>query len=405
MPNDLKAIAGWTLDEAARLTVNRDVLAAFAAADKAWLGAGAQQRLVTLSSYVAGEEATAINADTREKIGLRNAKVAAESRVLSELQSHLRTGRLVAWGRRGSPLAGLQAIPSSGWDALSFGAVYPAVLTEMTSAKTQIFDVRVYPIIHSDDAATRLSECSIVEAFQKCVRQDPEFAAASKLIRDRSRFESLIKDGNYPAFTSHCRWPLDVTTKDLASDFVDPGYYIPGMDLPKVTPDVERAASIVVDRWQRLRQRLVNGELLAQGTYASSGEHRPIDRFQWARAGVVLDVASGDFLELESQKYVVRWSGISLVRGSIGSGLLNTDKATPTGVVPPKRIKRSPKAEAVAVALRAHGLEHDPCGLSWVQITARIAGDMPEPPKTASANQALAKAVERHYERISRGGK
>jgi hypothetical protein len=101
---------------------------------------------------------------------------------------------------------------------------------------------------------------------------------------------------------------------------------------------------------------------------------------------------------------VVRWSGISLVRaGSVGSGLLNTDKAVPTGV-PPKRIKRSPKAEAVAVALRAHGLEHDPSGLSWVQITARIAGDMPEPPKTDSANQALAKAVERHYDRISRGG-
>jgi hypothetical protein len=285
MPNDLKAFAGWTLDEAARLTVDRDVLAAFTAADKAWRDAGAPQRHVTLSTYVAGEEADAANAGTREKIRLQNAKAAAERRVLSELQSHFRTGRLVAWARRGSPLADLQAIPSSGWDALSFGAVYPAVLAEMTSAKTQIFDVRVYPLIHSDDAAARLSGCSIVEAFQKCVRQDPEFAAASKLIRDRRKFEDLIKDGYYPAFTSHCRWSVDLTAKGLASDFVDPGYYITGMDLPKVTPDVERAASIIVDRWQRLRQRLVNGEILAQGTYASSGEHRPIDRFQWARAG------------------------------------------------------------------------------------------------------------------------
>jgi hypothetical protein len=70
----------------------------------------------------------------------------------------------------------------------------------------------------------------------------------------------------------------------------------------------------MVDRWQRLRQRLINGELMARGTYAQSGELRPIDQYQWARQGLSIEVQSGDLIEFENRKAIVRWSGISLVR-------------------------------------------------------------------------------------------
>jgi hypothetical protein len=220
------------------------------------------------------------------------------------------------------------------------------------------------------------------------------------------------------------KWPLDLDARELAYNFTRIGVIIIGGDsVPEPSPDpaIALTASIIADRWSRLRRRLIDGELLARGTHMPSGEFRPIDPYQWARQGPFLDVRNGDLVELVDHKPIVRWSGLSLIKpGPVSSAFLNVwpinrSTALPTeqiesgltgAEVSPKakRTKRSrPKADAVAKALKAHGLDQDPGGKPLKVIASTIAQDMSPPVRTDAEMLALIKAVERHYKRPSAG--
>src|SRR5262249_34261986 len=57
---------------------------------------------------------------------------------------------------------------------------------------------------------------------------------------------------------------------------------------------------------------LINGWIVAYGTFVRNGTFGPIHCRQWARQNLLLDVKSGDLLEAIDGRAVVQWTGIML---------------------------------------------------------------------------------------------
>jgi hypothetical protein len=62
-----------------------------------------------------------------------------------------------------------------------------------------------------------------------------------------------------------------------------------------------------------LRTILIDGKIFARGTFVKTGTVNAINRPQWARQNLWVDVRSGDLLEEENNKLVPRWTGLMLV--------------------------------------------------------------------------------------------
>ena len=402
--------AGWTLQEALERTADPD-------AWETWIKSKAAfEKVKSPPSSSPGAFALSSPPEVREH---RQRASEAWNKVEKQFRELLTSGTLVATGSRGDRSLTPTTIHSEGWRTLRFVNVETSIVREPVPTKTKLYNVRVFPLIHSEDAAARLSGCSIVQAFRKCVLQDPEVTTSSKRLRDYTRHRSVFEEGQFPGPMIDYRWPLDLTAEGLAYDFVRIGIMFIGDPLPKASPEIEHTATIMVDRWQRLRQRLIDGELMARGTYAQSGELRPIDQYQWARQGLSIEVQSGDLIEFENRKAIVRWSGISLVRPgptpiahpppdswAIGHPTVPITDQVLSGAVrteaveSAKRVRRpSPKADAVALALRMHDLDQDRDGKSWKEIASIIAPDIRPPVRTDADMLALIKAVERHFRR------
>ena len=103
-------------------------------------------------------------------------------------------GRLAAWGRSGSALAGLSPIPPSAWSHLRITNYRRSIVTELTTAKTMVLDVRIYPVLEAPNAADLLSGMTIAEAFSGFVLGDPQWTALSE--RAVAAGEGLIEPGH-----------------------------------------------------------------------------------------------------------------------------------------------------------------------------------------------------------------
>jgi hypothetical protein len=85
---------------------------------------------------------------------------------------------------------------------------------------------------------------------------------------------------------------------------------------PVVTPSrtIQCAAAAIHDRLNKLRALFAQGVLVAKGTFVTTGAVREIDRFQWERSGLQIDIQNSDLIEtryyvLESTKL---WTGVSV---------------------------------------------------------------------------------------------
>src|SRR5690242_7903602 len=63
--------------------------------------------------------------------------------LFEDLRDVLLRNRLLAWGRRSSPLVASQAIPSIAWKSLKLVSPRESTIREMTKEKTELFDVRI----------------------------------------------------------------------------------------------------------------------------------------------------------------------------------------------------------------------------------------------------------------------
>jgi hypothetical protein len=335
----------------------------------------------------------------------------AHNAIVRPLREMLLSGALVATGSHDSQTATPTTIADEEWRTLTFGDFEHSTVQEGGQTKATIYNVRCFPLIHAADVADRLSGCSIVDAFRRCILRDPELIASSKRLSSQHYDKTIFNEGRYPGAVVEFLWPLNLDAETLAYRFVSSGFIILEDPLPTVPPDVKDVAEIIVDRWARLRRRLIKGELVARGMFTRTGEVRPIEPLQWARHGLSVDVECGDLIEYQAHKPVVWWSGLSLVNpnpdGTIGCQIPNAPQAPAPisrSAAPGKSAKARPRpmANAVAHALKEKGLDQGPGERTFKQVAGIIAPLMPLPPKTEAEILALAKAVKRHYdERIA----
>src|SRR6185312_15330383 len=81
------------------------------------------------------------------------------------------------------------------------------------------------------------------------------------------------------------------------------------------SPSTKRVAEAIVDRWKALFSLLRKAHLVANGTYAATGQNTIIAPQQWLRAKAWVDVKDGDLLEEIGKDTAVRWSGVYLEAG------------------------------------------------------------------------------------------
>ncbi len=84
------------------------------------------------------------------------------------------------------------------------------------------------------------------------------------------------------------------------------------MDEPLPTPSglQETASKILSERIAALVNYLARGELIAIGTFAATGDERPVGRGQWMRKDLSVDLSNSDLCEFREHRHLVVWTGV-----------------------------------------------------------------------------------------------
>jgi hypothetical protein len=166
------------------------------------------------------------------------------------------------------------------------------------------------------DAPDQLVGLTLGEAFFKCVLQDPEVRVLAKeLPGEEIQHASIIDEGQCPGIYVEYNWPLDVTANDLAYEFVRPILIDLDEPLPKPSVEIVRWCEVVVDRLCALLSLVSSGKLVASGTHVATGNLVSIDRYQWKRRGLLLDVRNSDIWDAQIHPPILRWTGLALQAG------------------------------------------------------------------------------------------
>lgn len=295
MASGTQRFIGWPIAEAIRRCVDPDLLSHCFKSHRDWVSAGRRSRFIIRSEQIEGYDAIRHNDRERVARSLYHQKKTSYAQLLSSLRSLLRTGKLVAWGRRDSPLASPTSIPESAWNYLRISNVRRSIVVERTKAKPKVFDIRIFPIVEAPDAIERLDGKTFVEAFQICVVDDPQAAVLNK--------RAVSVGGRRAAFGydwgSH-RAALTVehgrnsTSRDVIG-------FLKQADDPVVHNREATAEEAVARRFAKLVDFLATGQLVAEGIPAGGGAIVVIPRSIWRRRQTFVDVLNGDLLELNSQ--------------------------------------------------------------------------------------------------------
>jgi hypothetical protein len=207
------------------------------------------------------------------------------------------------------------------------------------------------------DAPSRLFGLSLSDAFRQFVLEDPEISALGKMIvEEDGRHVEVFSKGQYPGPYVDFGWPLDVSASDLVFQFVRPVvFFVPGPPLPEGSEAVHRVSSLLAAKLRSLRRMLINGLVVAHGTFVNTGMFGPINRLQWARSGLLIDVKSGDLLQEINNRAAVQWSGLALespAKSELANQTAQTGaKTTPAELPPPET--------ASAAVFHVNSTEHD----------------------------------------------
>jgi hypothetical protein len=161
--------------------------------------------------------------------------------------------------------------------------------------------------------ARLLDGLSLAQAFEIFVLKDPDVtsSASSVLQHDRAH-ESVFREGQYPGPYVEYVWPLDVAGSDLAFQFVRSGAFCTTAATPVVPRVILDISEILAARIREFRELLTSGRVIAHGTFAKAGSTSEVDRLQWARRKLLIDVKNSDLVEIGSDSPIVKWTGLTL---------------------------------------------------------------------------------------------
>jgi len=263
--------SGWTLGEALQLTV-----------DPALLAAERAVQLKRPSDRFIGFAAI-IDPSPAQKLARQRYDdwTAAHGRVVRELVEHLKSDRLVAYGRPRVSTAQPIRIPASAWSILRIANWEASILKEKEQT---LYDVRIYPVLESSEVVDRLEGITMVEACREHVVGDPEAIAKSTATEGGQQFGRR--------FGSSILWPVN----DMASR-----HELDGCAGSSDKSHCQDAASHVVRRrFAAMISLLRHGSIIA---YASPGGTAasaiPVPREVWRDGLVHLDPSRGDLLKLQ----------------------------------------------------------------------------------------------------------
>jgi hypothetical protein len=204
-------------------------------------------------------------------------------------------------------------------------------------------------------SAAELNGLVFSEAFHRFVVDDSEIIDhGKKVIAENRAYRDVFEEGRFPGPVVNYRWPINVNAVELAWEFVrSPVRFIPGP--PEVPPSdsIRAACAVIVDRWSRLISLLREGSILCAGLYCRTGVHGTLNKTQWSRSGVSIDVRNGDFFD--EGKLV--WQDLTFSLPKIART---------------RKVRRKPRTDRVVQTLRQLGLEDGPGHLTLKEIADKL---------------------------------
>lgn len=168
------------------------------------------------------------------------------------------------------------------------------------------------PSLRSSDAAKLLHDMPLAEAFKAFVIHDAEVIQLSKPLSGNNRVQFMLAEGQLPGPMVDFRWPLDATPDSIAYLFVSTAVSFWEQRDPDPSSAILAISAVLAERIGALRGLLVNGELVACGTFEKTGVEGPIGRLQWSRSGSSIDVQRGDLCDGQGVQAVPKYTGIVL---------------------------------------------------------------------------------------------
>lgn len=381
---------GCTLAEALRRCIDPDLLAAWDPAEDLWRRAGEPSRFPKL------RERMGVTSDRQERYRIHLRREQTLAAAIGDFLRLLGAGRLVSTGREGSALAEHKSIPVSAWRVLRIVNLYTSKVVQAGKSRTEIFDVRVYPVLLAPDFDRTFDGATFPEVFKRHVLEDPEVVSLAKpLLGKEHAITRMVEEGRTEYDFS--QWSLtffsdhDSPIGILADEAFD----------RRFSPRAVVTKKAIIHRFRAIIDKLRAGTLTASGV--PTKPHLPSEVFRsvWFSYHFAISPMYGDLLEsvpedAEEHMYVRKWSSLMLLPA--------TAKQAPAGIfeaslnsgsertaVP----RRKPRTERVLKALEAAGVDLQRDQLTPSEIIERITPHLTPPPRTANDRSALATLVRR----------
>jgi hypothetical protein len=248
---------------------------------------------------------------------------AIEEGIEKTVIDHLKNGRLVAYGRLGSPDAEAQLVSVAQWNLLT-RIEWQSSAAADDQAQIEFLDMRVYPPLLAPCYLDLLAGRSLAEAFQEFLLDDPEVAALGRdAVRLLPEFEAVIVRGRCQVHGFE-EWPLAYEQSVMVSTVhPDPAkrsiYDGPGEPDPI---EVVTAAEALKHRYRAFISILRRGELEASGIPATSGHPDVILRSVWSSPEFSLVARNGSVAQDNPQstgrydRLTSRWICVLLQRST-----------------------------------------------------------------------------------------
>jgi hypothetical protein len=198
------------------------------------------------------------------------------------------------------------------WSALAVTDWENSIVEEMNPARTPIFNVRVFPLIHSPNVVDLALNLTLDRAFKMFVLEDPEAKSClRRLVQLSDSYEPILTEGRAPGSSGH-GWQLHVTMNELTRVLEQSAHFLSGN--PLIRPTIKRAAAVLSDRLNALGRLLSSGNVPVCGTDVNTNALSNIEPSVFNRRQVRIDSRSGCVLEHLGQNPVKRWTRVLLAQ-------------------------------------------------------------------------------------------
>jgi hypothetical protein len=368
-------------------------------------------------SYWRGDRFAVVQEDTEFRAKLKRRLKGEIEQINCDLRHALSQGWLAAYGRPSNVMASPMLIPKDIWPALTALDLQASAAGESRRGGAAFFAVRVFPTLLAPDRVDLIGKMALAEVLKRFVFSDPEVTAwADEGIKSAPEFERVFREGR--CFVHGVpEWPVN------PERWVTIGYVHPDPDKRSVydrwderSPiEIVDAAEALLHRYRALTRMLCAGEILAFGLTEGSGSVERIPTSVWSHEDFHINVL-GDVLQ-DNQNctnpridgLIRRWAAVELRAGEVKAAqAFHVNSTSHDGIRPSAtkereainldqpRSRRTPRADAVGLAMKRARLMKRPAGLTNKEIAAKIAPFMID---TRMSPEALAKAVGRYFKK------